>query len=929
MASHILNPFNINLIRSMKRILFLLFLLVGICSVAIAQEVASYLVKGVVEEDKTKEKIEYASIRVLNAADSSYVQGIATTRDGSFQINLKPAKYILQISYLGFLDSFVSLNLTADRDLLSISLQEDAVSLSEAVVEAEVVEILVRGDTVEYNADYYKPQESDVVEDLLKKMPGVEIDNDGVITVNGKVVKKIMLDGQEFFGDDPKVASKNLPASIIDKLQVLDQKSDMAQLTGFDDDDETTVINLTVKKGMKEGMYGNAFGGAGNKERYETQGMLNYMRNTTKVSAFGGINNTNGAGASDLASAMFNDGGDEEIKGLSFGGRNGIMKSAAGGGNFLSEQSKKFKISGDIRYVTSQNDVVSDSRTEYTTSKNPRKRSAITEGHNESQGLTSGYRIDWQPDSLTKIIFRPRIEYNSNSRDQESNGETLFETRPKRNLETHTRYSMDGKGYKLNGNLTVSRKLSKKGRVVTIGLQGGYNDSEREGFDYNQTNYTAWADSSKILDLHFNQDNISYNWRASASYVEPVGKNNFLELSYALRKNNSEIDKQSFRNDGVGNYVNLDSINTRFTQNDYMYQDVALKFRSVRKNFNYVLGMGVQPSSSTVILYEPGKTDVTLPKRHFFSVIPMAQFNYLWSKRHNFRITYRGNTSQPTTLQLYDGIYTRSGLNTVSGNPNLRPSYTNTINFRYQKFAPQQASSMRLLGEVKFSSNDIVRVSTWNEAGGKDNTFTNVNGNIGGYLRYIYNTPLKNKKFSISTNTYSSYSITNTFIDGEKNRAKSLTLREALKLKYRSKVIDFGVQGHIRYEDLNNTISKKNNRHTFRYGGTADFTLYLPHDFIVQSDLDYTANSGFTKGFEQNEWFWNASIAKKVFKNKAGLIRLKVYDILKERTNIVRRNGIDYIQDTTTNTLTRYGMIHFVYRFQMFKGGAKKKDLKI
>lgn len=914
----------------MNRIIFLLLFLIGMYRVDIfAQDIAPCLVKGTVVEEKTKERIESASIRVLSAADSSYIQGVVTHKDGSFLLQLKPAQYILQISYLGFVDSFVNLNLTANRTLFGIELVEDAVSLGEAVVEAEVVEIQVKGDTIEYSADYYKPQESDVVEDLLKKMPGVEIDSEGTISVNGKTVKKIMLDGQEFFGDDPKVASKNLPASIIDKLQVLDQKSDMAQLTGFDDDEEETVINLTTKKGMKKGMFGNAFGGLGNKDRYEAQGMFNYMQSNTKVSVFGGLNNTNGAGASDLSSAMFGDTGEEEIKGLSFGGRNGLTKSAVGGINFVTEQSKKMKLSGDARYFSSDNNVVSESRTNYTTISNQRLRSSHSSGNNDSQGFASGYRLDWQLDSLTKIIFRPRVEYNTNERRQEASGTTVFETSNDKDFDTETRYSVNGKGYKLNGNLTISRKLSKKGRTLTLGLQGSYNDSSRDGYDYNRTDYVAKQRQPKITDLNFFQDNVAHNWRINTSYIEPIGKNNFVELGYSYRSNNSKIDKRSFKKNGEGSYNEVDNMNTRFTENNYAYHDVALKFRSVRKNFNYILGLGAQPSTSKVTLYAPEKSDVPPSQKHFFSIIPSAQFNYLWSKRHNLRLTYRGNTRQPSSLQLYDGIYTQSGLNTVEGNPNLRPSYTNILNLRYQKYAPQNASFMRLLGEFKFSSNDIVRVSALNEDGGKRNTFANINGNIGGYLRYIYNTPLKNKKLSISTNTYAAYAVTNTFIEENKNRAKNLTLREALKLKYRSDVIDFGLQGHIRYEDLNNTISKDNNRHTFRYGGAFDFTLYLPCDFILQSDVDYTANSGFTKGFEQNEWFWNVSISKKLFKNKAGLIRLKVYDILKERTNITRRNGIDYIQDNITNTLTRYGMVHFVYRFQMFKGGTKRRDMRI
>lgn len=273
-----------------------------------AQNNDNITLTGQVIEEVTKLPVEYATVRLLKP-DSSLVKGGTSDDKGFFKLPAKANDYILQVSFIGFNDTFIPIKKNGKTNLGKIELSENSIMLNEAVVEAKAVEIMVKGDTIEYNADSYKVQESAALEDLLKKMPGVEVDKDGKITVNGKEITKIMVDGKEFFSDDPKIASKNLPAKMVEKLQVLDKKSDMAMLTGFDDGNEETIINLTVKPGMKEGLFGNAMVGYGNHGRYEGNGMINYMRNNTTISAIGGINNTNNAGATDFASSMFSGGG--------------------------------------------------------------------------------------------------------------------------------------------------------------------------------------------------------------------------------------------------------------------------------------------------------------------------------------------------------------------------------------------------------------------------------------------------------------------------------------------------------------------------------------------------------------------------------------------------------------------------------------------
>lgn len=933
----------------MKKLLFFLSLFFLVQSQNLFSQSSTYSISGLVLEESTKEKVGFASIRLLAAQDSTYVGGASTDANGVFKLSAKQGRYILHVSFLGFSDHYMNINVTKNAHLGNIFISEDDKVLDEVVVEAKAVEIMVKGDTIEYNADSYKVQESAVVEDLLKKMPGVEIDAEGTIKVNGQEVKKILVDGKEFFSDDPKVASKNLPAQMVDKLQVLDRLSDMAQMTGFDDGNEETVINLTIKKGMKEGAFGNALAGYGSEDRYEGNAMVNYMRDDTQVSALGGINNTNNAGMSDLASAMFSGGGGGP-RGLRFGNNNGVTKAITGGFNFATEHSDKLKWGGDIRYGNNDNTSISESNEIYTSAKNPGTEISIASGQNKTQSFATNFRFEWTPDKDTKIVFTPRVQYNTNDRISFSDSETKYDAGALLEHMGNTsiqNYNSDGNGYKLNGNLDMSRKLSEKGRVISLGLQGGYSKSETEGFDYNHITYFDPNKADSIIDLNSFQDDRSYNWRVFASFVEPLGRNNFLELSYNISNSNSETDKLSYGNENLLDpdlnplYSEVDTANTRFVKNDFINQNISLKFKAQRQRdnghtYNYTLGVGLEPSSSQTDLREPNKEPIIMPRKNYLSFAPIGQFNYLWDRRNNLRIDYSGTTSEPTTLQLYDGVYSRNGLNTTSGNPNLKPSFTNRVRIRYRNFNPEQASFMALMANFSHISNDIVTTRVSNETtGGRDNSYGNVNGNMNGNVNLMFNRPLKNRNWSINSRSSVSYRIENSIVDLSKNKAKTLGLSQNAGIRFMATEIksplinnvDFSLRGNVSYNNQKNSINTQSNTHSINYGGSFLFLVDLPYDFSIESDINYSTNSGYSDGFQQKEWLWNASISKQVFRNKAGTIRFKIYDILKERSNFSRTYSSTSIRDVRTNAIPSYFMVHFVYKFQIFKGGAKIDDM--
>ena len=894
-------------------------------------------ISGKVIDAELKEPIQEANVRILQQKDSTFVNGVATNSKGDFSIKLPYGSYIVQVTYIGNSDAFKDVTInngTPNANIGTIELGADNIMLDALVATAKAVEIVVKGDTVEYNADSYKVTESAVLEDLFKKMPGVEIDADGKITVNGRAVNKIMVDGEEFFSSDPKVASKNLPAKMVDKIQVHDRRSDMAMMTGFDDGDEETVINLTVRPGMKQGLFGNAFVGYGSKDRYEGNAMVNMMKDKNQYTALGGFNNTNNAGFSDLSSSMFGSGGGGGGRRFMGGPNNGITKSGNAGFNFSQTFSDALKLGGNIRFGQTDNNTLSKTHTQNLLSSGNRLEDENNSSNNWSQNFNMDFRMEWTPDTLTRIIFSPQASVNKNRRSEFGDFVTTTETLTDTINSGDSEYHSNGDGKSLSARLDVSRTLNSKGRTISAQLQGGISDQETTGTNLSNTLFYG-STPDELIDQRFVNTNDSKNWRAYLSYVEPIGNNNFIQLAYSYRQNDSESDKDTRIKDAQGDYTELDPKYSKRLENSFNNQEVELNFKSVRPKYDYTLGFTVQPSSSKSKTFIGSNLENNF-SRSVTNFAPSAQFNYRWTRQHNLRLRYYGNTDQPSVTQLSPVEDVSNPLNITVGNPDLKPSFQHRLNIRYQNFNPEKNSSMGFFGNIGYLTNDIVSATTTDiSTGAKRTTYENVSGNWNANGRMMFNVPLKNIKFSVFSMTFASYNHANGFsntkdndiITIEKNLSKRMNLGETLGLNYRSDLFDFSVRGNVNYNNVKNTLDGQRDQEYLNYGGNASTTIYLPFSFSIESDINYSTNSGYADGFTQDEWLWNASLSKQIFKQKNGTLRFKIYDILQQRSNISRSVTSNYIRDTTTNTLTSYFMFHFVYRFNIFKGGATQQDM--
>lgn len=918
--------------KSGKYLLMLLMILFS--PMAFAQQ-SGVNVTGSVVEQGSDTPIEQATVRLLNVKDSAMVRGVVSARNGSFTLkNVKKGSYLLHITFIGYDPLYQPLQITGKKNPVNVGkleLSDGAIELGEAVVIGKAPEVTVRNDTVEYNADSYKVTEGSVLEDLLKKMPGVEVDSEGKITVNGKEVKKVMVDGKEFFSDDPKVASKNLPAKMIDKLQVLDKKSDMAQMTGFDDGEEETVINLTVKPGMKQGWFGNAYGGYGSKDRYEGNAMVNRFVNNDQITFMGGANNTNNMGFSDLASTMFSGMGGGGGRRGGFGAGSGITSSGNAGLNFSKEfKPDKLTLGGNTRYSHSDNDARSKSdRQNILPGDSSSYDNSEAMSRTKSDNFGVDFRLEWKPDTMTQLIFRPSFSFSHSMNDNFSDATTLDNERDTVNTNKSSNYS-ESNGYNLNASIDFSRKLNNKGRVFSATLSGGNSDSYSDGMNRSDIVYFNQTDALKnsIIDQRSRYDNKGFNYRAYVSWVEPIGHNNFIQATYSISQRKQEALKNVYNQDADGIYNVLDSAYSQSYRNNFISQRASLSFKSQRAKFNYTIGLNLDPSYSSS---ENFVGDTTLSKitRKVVNLSPMAQFNYMFDKRTNLRIMYNGRTSQPSMTQLQPVADISDPTNITIGNPDLNPRYTNNVFIRFQQFTPEKQRAFMIMANGSYIINDIVSYTSYNqETGVKTTTYKNVNGNYSGNVRMMLNTPLKNKKFSINSMTMASFANSNGYINEEKNTNRNLILSERGGIDFRSSYLDLGVNGNIRYNATSNSLQKENNQNTFNYGAGGYTTIYLPLNFKIESDVNWSTNSGYGDGFKQNEVLWNASASKSFLKNNQGTLRFKIYDILQQRSNISRSVTASYIQDSEYNTLGSYFMVHFIYRFSIFKGGASASDVK-
>jgi hypothetical protein len=706
---------------------------------------------------------------------------------------------------------------------------------------------------------------------------------------------------------------------MVERIQVMERQSDRARMTGFADGEEEFILNLVTRPGTREAFIGDARTGYGSDGRYGGRGMFNYSRNSNRYTIMGGTNNTNGIGFQ--GGGMRGRGGGGGGFG---GGNNGISTTRNVMGNFSHDLSSQLKIGGSAGFRNNDTDVITESITERIRQSGNRMEQSNSHSNSIGHNYSMDFRFEWKPNALTEIIFRPSASYNTNSRREEGTSNTRELTGDTINV-GNSRSSSEGNGTAFGGNLNASRRLGDSGRVLNLQMDGNANNSQSEGWEQSNTYFTT-PQPDIIRDLRSDNSSSSRSWRGSLSYVEPVGERSFIQLAYTYRQNFSESDRNRYSKDENGLYSVLDTALSRRTDNNFTTQIAELNFRSQHGILRYRLGFSVRPTSSQNKTYRAGDlvSDLT---QNVINYAPVAQFNFRWSRSHTLEVRYNGVTNQPSMEQLSPVVDVSNPTNIRYGNPDLKPSFTHEVTSRYQRANPERARSLNASASVRYLTNAVVSSSFENEAGIRESTFENVSGNWNSNGNVTINVPLRNLRYSVFSTSEIRYNHTSGFIDREINVSNRTDLSQELGLNYRTDVFNFSIRGNVSTNTVNNSLDKTRNQEFYNYGGRADGRLFLPWDLTVASDIVYSASSGYTDGFNINEWMWNASVQKSLFRKKNGTLGFNMYDILQQRRNISRSVTANYIRDTTTNVITSFFMVSFSYRFNIFKGGATRENM--
>ena len=914
-----------------KVIISLLMVMTGLLPLAAHDAVINGVL---VDSQDTTELIE-ATVKLLMAnKDSTMVKGTTTDLNGVFNMKgVKPGKYLLRFSYLGYNDVIKHVTVGEDgRDVNIgvVTMDPNTIMLKETVVVGVKSPIVVKEDTIEFNADTYKTQANAVVEDLLKRLPGVEVGSDGKITANGKEVKKILIDGKEFFSDDPTVASKNIPADMINKLQIVDRKSDLARLTGVDDGDDETVINLTVKKGMNNGWFGTVNAGYGTDDRYAGNVMINHFRDGNQFTILGGGNNTNNLGFGDGASGRFQ----------RFGGDRGVTSSQYAGINFNvgSKEDEHFRVGGDIMYSHSDRDTRTRTARQNLLTDSVSYYDANTAARDKGHNLRGDFRIKWEVDSNNTIEFRPNFSFNFNKSARGDSSLTsagdAARTWVNRSL---SNFMNDGKSFEWGTRLIYNHKVaSHPGRSQSLMLNYRYSNVREDADTYTDNTYYLLPDENQLIDQTANNRRKTHSITGRISWTEPIGdvKNaRFLEFSYRGNYRYTTSDKLVYDNERTGAWPGGTVTEAEWNEglsnsfrNTFFNQEFSVGFRQVRKAYNLNVGMSVNSAMSKSKDLINSARDIA--ERWAWSVAPYARFRYKFTETRNLNFFYRMRAQQPSITQLQPVADVSNPLNVVIGNPELKPTFNHNINLRFGDFAQGAQRSIMAMMNVDFAQNSIVSTVTTDElTGGRTTSYTNVGGVWSAMAMNMLSFPFgASKVWYFTSHMFTRYGVTKSVTNGVENRSNTWMINYSPGLAFRNSVFDIELRPRYSFQNTTTSALKSNTRNIHTWGGMFDGTYSAPFGLVISTDLRYSTTSGYSAGYNSNQWIWNGSVAYQFLRDKQASITLSVYDILGQRKNIFRNVTGDYIEDVFYNSLGRYGMVTFTYRFNTFKKGEQPKD---
>lgn len=883
-----------------------------------------------------------ALIKVLKN-DSSLLTGTSTNSEGAYTLTLpSQSKFLMQITYSGYSGrgQFLPINTssTTSLQLPAIRLKETSKALKQIDVTTVQQRGEQKGDTTQFNAAAFKTNPDATAEDLLKKMPGITSDNNGV-KVNGEAVQRVLVDGKPFFGDDPNATLKNMPADMIDKVEVFDKMSDQSAFSGFNSGDPQKTINLVTKKSKMVGQFGRVYAGAGTDEnaglRYSSGAALNNFNGPQRITLLLLSNNTNqqNFSSADLSGGMSGGSsrGGRGASPLMTGSQNGITTTQAAGLNYSDEWGKKINVSGSYFFNVTENLASNNlNRTFFT--ENPLSYDQSSRDRNFNVNHRGNLRLEYTIDSLNKLIFTPAFSTQNNS----AKSLLLGENRVGSDFllsSTSTDSRNNNQVWDLSNNLLFQHKFKKKGRTFSTNVSSQINDRGNAGRYFASNVYSDT--STSILDQNFLTESYSRKTSGNLSYTEPLSAVSQLEITYNPAYSESGSDKQTKDYNAVAaDYSNFNSLLSNKYENYYITQKAGVSYRYNNKSLSFNFGVEGQQSELRGIQFYPYTARVT---QQFSNVLPNAMLNYKIDKTKNIRVFYRTSTNIPSITQLQRVIDISNPLQIRSGNDSLRQTFDNNLNIRYGGFNPQTSKNRMIFVNFNTSSNyisnatyilknDSLLQGVQINAGSQLTKPVNLDGYYNGRIFFTFGQPMKRLRSNFNLNGGLNYAHTPSLINDLLNFSKSYAGNAGFNVSSNiSEKLDFSVGLNGNYTIVKNSLQKRSDNQFYSQTATFRINWLFLKGFVINSDLSHTLYQGLTQSFNQSFISWNAYIGYKFLAKKSLEARIFVYDILNQNRSISRTVTGAYTEDNFTTVLRRYTMFSLTYTFKKFKSGEAPK----
>lgn len=916
--------------------------------------------------DETDSAAVGVAAMILKTNDSTVVGAATTNEKGFFRIeNLAPNTYILKISYIGYKDQFKNFQLSENYRVGKIQLKTLSKTLKEIEVKTQAVMATQNGDTTSFNSKAFKVNKDATAEDLVTKMPGVTV-VDGKVQAQGEDVKQVLVDGKPFFGDDPNSVLKNLPAEVIDKVQVFDRRSDQSQFTGFDDGNSSKTINIVTKTQFRNGVFGKVYGGYGYEDKYKGGAVINRFKDKQRFTVMAMTNNINEQNFSseDLLGVMSSGSSNQRGGGMRGGGSSGGGRGGSGGGGYQQNNSDNFLVNAKNGITTTnalglnysdqwgKNTTITTSYFfNWTDNKSSTTllRQYLAGGntglnYNENSLANSNnynhrlnVRFEHKLDSFNSFVLQPKFSLQMNDGTSELSG---VNTKTVDLSTTSNKYKSNVNGYSLSFPVLFRHNFRKRGRTFSIDLNPTYSPS---GGNSSFVSYNSYSTTTTFVDTVDQKSDLTkygLNSNSNVTYTEPMGKSGFLSVNYIFIYNYSQSEKNTFnKNSATNDYSLRDSLVSNVFNTTYMANAAGVSYRYQKEKYNFSFGVNAQQAQLAKEQVFPSSSNSS---RIFSSLLPNAQYQYKFSQKNNIRLTYRTNNSPPSIDQLQDVLNNSNSLQLSIGNPNLKQTFQHNLFARYTGVNTEKSTSTFIMLGGTYTDNYIGNstIIANNDTTVYDKIFLargsqisrqeNLNNNYNLRLFFNYSFPIKPIKSNLNINTGCNYSNVPALINNKLNYSKTTSPSFGLVISSNiSENIDFTLSSTSSYNTVVNTLQTTLNSSYLNQSSKATVNVTLFKKLVLRGEYTNTYYSGLTASFNQNINLLNGALAFKFMKDNRAELRLFVFDILDQNKSIQRNITETYIEDTRTTILQRYYMLTFTYNIKnYFQKKDEKKDVK-